>query len=169
MRRFKFGVLLLLALPALMAAGCKSKPKVKPLSAKSKILIKKAWKYNREASNTDALTKAGKATGIKNLKDIKLKGDVKKGVDYLTAKTLFFTFQKKSGDQVYQVTSGKGLLQSKKTGYWKWSADESELTLFKAGTKEKTGGTTYAVKELTDSKLVLKKEGSKVIEVYEKK
>ena len=168
MRTMKFGVLLLMAL-SILATGCKKKPKAPELSAKSKTLIKKVWKYNREASNTDALTKAGKASGIKNLKDIKLKGDVKKGVDFLTAKTLWFTFQKKSGDLVYQVTTGKGLLQSKKTGYWKWNADESMITLFKAGTKEKTGGTNYAVKEMSDTKMVLQKEGSKTIEVYETK
>ena len=157
--------ILALASPLLMATGC-GKEEPKPLSAKSKMLIKKNWSYNREASNTDALTKAGKATGIKNLKDIKLGGDVKKGVDFLTAKTLLFAFNEKTKEYVYQVTSGKGLLKSKKTGYWKWNADESGLAMFKAGTKEKTGGTNYTVKELTDKKLVLQKEGSKLIQIY---
>jgi hypothetical protein len=166
MKCLKVVAIMSLVAPMLMVVGCGAKNEVKPLSAKSKMLIKKNWSYDREASNTDALTKAGKATGIKNLKDIKLKGDVKKAADFLTAKTYLFAFNEKTKEFVYQVTSGKGMLKSKKTGYWKWNADETGLTLFKVGTKEKTGGTSYTIKELTDKKLVLQKEDSKLIQVF---
>ena len=147
----------------LIAVGCK---KGKPeMSAKSKLLMKKTWKLNAEASRTAALTKAGKATGITNLKDIKLKGDVKKMANFVSAKTLYFGFEKNGTKLVFQKTTGKSLLKSTVTGYWKWNKGETGVTLIGAG-KNKGKDTQYTVQEVTEKKLILVNDKTKVPEVY---
>jgi len=133
--------------------NCKKKPN---LTAKSKTLMGKSWKLDADAQRKEALGKLGKATGITNMGALNPKKDVKKFFDTIQAKSLFFGTEKGGSGLVYKVTYGKSLLSTSKTGYWEWNADETKLTLKGAG-KDKGKDTTYAVKELTDKKLVLMK------------
>lgn len=152
-----------IAVALTMGAACGKKKK--EISAKGKQLMGKSWKYDTEASRTANLTKAGSATGIKNMKDIKLKGDVKKMADYLSAKSLFFGEDKKGGGLAFQITTGKGLLKSKKTGYAELSADDSQVTM-KGWGKEKGKDTVYKIDELSASKLQWTNVATKTVEIY---
>jgi len=127
----------------------------------------RTWNLDTEAQRTNTLTKAGDLTGITNLKDIKLKKDVKKIADFLSAKTLYFGKEKDGNRLVYQETKGSGFLKSKTTGYWDWNKDETLLILtYKENNKEKTK--KYLVKELNDKRLVLLKENADfpILELY---
>ncbi|MFC1670874.1 hypothetical protein ACFL20_10820 [Spirochaetota bacterium] len=129
------------------------------ISDKSKKFFGKKWTYDSEATRTAVLTKTGKTTGIKNLKDIKLKGDVKKGLDYLTHKTLYFAADKKGRGIGYLMSTGKGLLKSKVTGWMKWNAGETEFTL--SPTKKNYKTKTYKLVEITANKMVILDKASK--------
>ena len=147
-----------------MLSACKSKkskPKAPPLSAKSKLLMGKSWKYDAEAARTSGLKAAGKATGIKNLGKIKLKKDVKKMADYLSAKKLYFWVDKKKGRLSWMRKTGKGFLSSKVTGWVKWNSGETMITLQGWG-KRKGKDEFYKIKVLTPKKLVWLKVGAKV-------
>ncbi len=152
-----------MVLAATLAVNCGGKKKG-TISAKGKQLMGKTWKYDAEASQTASLTKAGKASGIKNLKDIKLKGDVKKIAGMFTAETLFFAKDKKKGTLAYVQTKGKSLLKSKRTGWVKWSDNQNTINLaaWKKGQKD----LVYTVKELTANKLVLVSKANGAIKVY---
>ncbi|MBP7585427.1 MAG: hypothetical protein KBA61_15405 [Spirochaetes bacterium] len=138
---------------ALAVGGLSCKKKVE-ISEKSKQLFGKTWSYDAEATRTAVLTKAGEATGIKNLKDIQVKGDVKTMVDYATAKTLLFGEDKKGGGAAYALSTGKGFLKSTNSGWVKWNSDETAFTLSPAD-KNRYKEITYKVVEMTPSKLVI--------------
>jgi len=131
------------------------------------VLMKKTWKFDAEAVRTFALTKAGKNSGITNLKDIKLKKDVKKIADFLQAKSLYFAYGKGkfSHRLVCAVTTGKSLLKSKRTGYWKLVDNGKTLQIDLYGRK-KVEKLSYKILELTEKKFAILKKGATVPEVY---
>ncbi len=146
--------------------GC-GKKKDECKSASCKLLMEKSWVYDAEAARTEALTLAGKKSGIENLKDIKLKKDVKKFADYISAKKLYFGYGKDKYCHrlVCSVRTGKGIIASKRTGYWKLSDDGKKLSIDLYG-KKKIEKITYKILKLEKNKLVMLKDKSIITEVY---
>ncbi len=136
--------------------GCKKEVKI---SEKSKQLFGTAWVYDAEATRTEVLTKSGEATGIKNLKDIKLQGDVKKMAEALTAKSIFFAADKQGRGIGYIQTTGKGILKSEISGWLTWNQDETSFTL--TPTDKKHQPSTYKVVEISPNKLLILNDASK--------
>ncbi len=128
-------------------------------SEKSKALMATAWGYDMNASIKTGTDQLKDATGISA--DIKLGGDVGAIADAFTARQIQFGFDSKDKSKlVFEETSGKGLLASKKSGYWHWSnKEETELELEYADdqkTKKK-----YKVVKLSGDTLILKPEDGK--------
>jgi len=143
-----FALIVVLLLCTLVA--CKPKAKI---SEKSKQLFGGVWTYDAEATRTEVMKKAKDATGIKNLDEIKLEGDVKTMADAVSAKTLYFAADKEGRGIGYIRTTGKGILQNKVTGWMKWNADETAFTLEPPDAKGKP--LTYKLIELTANRLVI--------------
>ena len=153
-------IVVLAVISSLLLVACGGGKKKKlVISEKTKSLFGAKWTYDQEATRTAVLTKTGKATGIKNLKDIKLKGDVKKMADAFTHRTLYFAKDKKDRGIGYFTTTGKGILQSKSSGWLNWNADESEFTL--APTDKKRKSVTYKLVSVDAKKLVILNKASK--------
>ncbi len=155
-------VLITVFLMFAVVVGC-AKKKDTCDSAKCKQIMKKVWKLDPEAVRTYTMKKAGKMSGIKNLKDIKLKKDVKKFADFLQSKSIYFNYGsgKYSHRLVCRVTRGKGLLKSKRTGYWKLTDNDTKLKIKLYGGK-KIENITYKIVEMSEKKLVLMDENIKV-------
>ena len=149
--------------------GCSKVKKEECKTAACKLLMNKTWKLDAEAVRTYALTKAGKTSGIKNLKDIKLKKDVKKIADFLQSKKIYFSHGsgKYKHRLVCSVTIGKSILKTKRTDYWKLS-NNKKIMIDLYGKKE-VEKISYKVIELKKDKLVILKEGSVVPEIYTSK
>lgn len=135
------------------------------------LLVDKYWAPDVNTnlqSNNDALEDA---TGIKS--DFQLGGDVEKIGNFLAGKYLFGKGEKDPNELVYSITSGEGIL-SAVIGAGKWEMSEDGKTLFLtpydydvnayAETPDK-----YEIIELTEDKLVWKKEGSEVPSVFVRK
>ena len=119
-------------------------------------LMDKRWTYDAEASRTANLTKAGEATGIKNLKDIKLGGDVKTIVDFFSEKSLrFYAY----GQLMYEVSYSMG-----DTEHAPFSMAGKTLTLYEPGNQDKSE--TFTVQEASANKLVLVNDRTRVVEIY---
>ncbi len=144
-------VSLAVSLAVFMTACGKKKAKI---SAKSKSLFKKVWTYDAEAKRLAVAEKAGKATGIKNLKDVKLTGDVGKAAKALSHTTLQFGADTKGRGVYYIKKVGTGFLQSKEVGWVRWNADETEIT-FEPPKNSKKPNKTYKVVSISGTKLVL--------------
>ncbi len=147
---FYFVFAILLALSA-----CKKPPVAVVISEKSKQLFGAAWTYDTEATRRTVMQKAHDSLGggIKNIKDIRLEGDVKKMADALAAQTLLFAADKQGRGVGFLLTEGKGLLAQKTEGWATWNADETVLTLTPTNSKRKP--LVYTVKELTARRLVM--------------
>jgi hypothetical protein len=146
--------LALLAVMATMATACIKKAP-KPPTEKIRQLFGQAWVYDTEATRVTVMQKAHDALGgaIKNVKDIQLKGDVKKLADAFGARELYFAPDSKDRGVGYVLTTGKGLLASKSDGWLTWNDDETQLTLTPTNTKLKP--MLYTLQELTPKRLVI--------------
>ena len=153
-------ILLLMALPS-----CK-KP-VQPITEKGRQLMGKTWTYDTEATRRTVMQKAHDSLGggIKNIKDIRLGGDVKKMADALSAQTLTFWPDQNGRGMAFLLTEGQGFLMQKTEGIATWNADETLLTLTPDNKRKPL---VYTVKELTANKLVIlpEKTATETAEVY---
>ena len=139
----------------------------KKISAKTKKLMNKKWVYDSEATRAEAGKALGKSTGIKNASDVtNLKGDVKTIGNLIMGHTLQF-YKSKKGKLAWQRSKGKGLLSSKKRGFFKWKdKDETELVL--KGYNGKGKDAIFKIDQITTGKLILvSKLGAK--KIYNKK
>ncbi len=151
----KFRSVLLMFVAVLSHAACKKTPATVVISEKSKQLFGAAWTYDTEATRRTVMQKAHDSLGggIKNIKDIRLEGDVKKMADALTAQTLYFAADKQGRGVGFLLTEGKGLLAQKTDGWATWNADETILTLTPTNSQRKP--MVYTVHELTAKRLVM--------------
>jgi len=143
---------LLFSMVALMffavSCGGGGADKVK-LSEKGKMMTK-TWKYDSNGTVSEA---TGDSTEV-------LKKDVKKIADFLTG-TLRFVYNKK-GELTFERKYGSGFLSTSTTGWWKFNADETGITMEDWDKKEgkRKPGVNYKIIELTADKLVLEEEGA---------
>ncbi len=130
----------------------------KASSEKSKKLISKKWTLDTKETRKLAATQAEKTTGITNLEEIELKGDVKSIVDAVSNKVIVFGKDTKDPSKLsYQITFGTPPLTTSVLGYWDWNADETKIIMKEwdsQANKEKEPK-TYSVQELTENRLVL--------------
>ncbi len=142
----------------------------KKLSDTENKLIAHVWKKDVEAVRKEAAANADSASGL-NFSEIELKGDVKKGVDWLQAKSIQFGKDEKDPTKLsYKITYGKGLLSTSVVGYWETNEAGTEVIMrewdSQAG-KEKEP-VTYEIIELTGDKLIIKEKGKEALarEIY---
>ena len=166
---------LVMAVAVLFICGCGSEggesaeKKEVQLSDKGKLLASKSWKLSVNEVLNDATSQVDSATGIEA--DIQLDGDVGKFADFV-AETL--TFAKDENDPTklaYERKVGEGFLSASVVGYWEFNEDETAIIMrewdSEAG-KEKEP-VTYEIVKLTEDKLILKKEGDAVPNIYNPK
>lgn len=147
-------IAILVTVTGIGSMACR-KPAAKPPTEKIRLLFGAPWVYDTEATRVTVMQKAHDALGggIKNLKDIQLKGDVKKMADALSAREIYFAEDKKGRGVGYVLTTGKGLLSDKSDGWLTWSDDETQLTLTPTDKKRKT--MVYTLVEVGAKKLVI--------------
>lgn len=146
--------------------ACGGGKKKAELSDKGKLLTAVTWKPDLNTNIKADTDNVDSNTGIEA--NIELKGDVKKLADF-AAGTLRFGQDENDPEKLsYERTYGEGLLSTSVVGYWEFNEDESMLIMkewdSQAG-KEKEP-VKYEIVELTDSKLVLKKEGATTPDTY---
>ena len=156
-----------LGLLALVSCGEKGHK----FTAQELLLVNKTWAPDVNANLQSSNEALEDATGIQS--DIQLEGDVKKIGDFFAGKYLFGKGEKNPSELVYSITTGEGFL-SAVTGAGKWSlsADGKTLSLIPYDYDAKAYAETpelYEIIELTEDKLVWKKEGSSVISTFVKK
>ena len=153
--QIKMRLPLLVTIIALLPAACKKQQAPIVISEKSKLLFGSAWTYDTEATRRTVMQKAHDSLGggIKNIKDIRLEGDVKKMADALAAQTLLFAADKQGRGVGFLLTEGKGLLAQKTEGWATWNTDETVLTLTPTNNKRKP--MVYTVQELSAKRLVM--------------
>ncbi len=129
------------------------------MSSKAKQLMKKRWQYDPAAVRIEAAKAAHNAQKgfIKNINEIKIGGDVGKGLDYLSAKSVYFGFGsgKNQNDLVYELTTGKGLLASKQTGFWELANGDTQLVMKGIKVGDKRVDRTYVITSLTENRMIL--------------
>jgi len=128
-------------------------------------LMAHAWKLQTQETLDDATNNLEEGTGIEA--DIKLEGDVAKIVDFL-AETLTFARDKNPEKLFYERKIGEGILSTSVVGFWEMSEDD-KFVIFKEwdgvnGVEKKP--VRYEIKEITDSKLVLLREGDATPNIY---
>ena len=160
-------VLFLIAILSLFAIACAKKPsnmtheeKAALLPKKLQPLFKGPWKLDVNASSAMNAKAILAKTGIKA--DVTFDKDVGKAAQFM-AKTLTFTFEKKSLNRAYSEKFGEGLLSTEETGWVTVDDDAKNLTLKDGNDKE----TAYSIEELeADEKLVLKPKSGGSFEVF---
>lgn len=137
-------------------------------SEKSKLLIKKQWNLDVKATRQLAAEKAEKTTGITNLSEIELKGDVGDIANALSKTILVFgQDQKDKSKLAYSFTYGTGLTTSS-SGFWEWNEDETKIIMKGwdyTANKEKAP-VNFTVKELTANKLILVNDETGKEDIY---
>ena len=154
-------------LMAVGTAGCGAKKggKVK-ISEKANLLMAHNWKLDPNATIKETTDNIKDTTGI--TADITLGGDVETFANFV-AETLIFGEDKKDKTKLsYSRTIGEGLLSSSVLGYWSLSDDESSVVMREWDSQkgEEKAPVNYKIVELTDTKLVLLKEGDSSPNVY---
>lgn len=158
--RTKSALLCLVSIALLSVTACKKPPAAVAISEKSKQLFGPTWVYDTEATRRTVMQKAHDSLGggIKNIKDIRLEGDVKKMADALSSQTLLFAADKQGRGVGFLLTEGKGLLAQKTEGWATWNGDETVLTLTPTNNKRKP--LVYTVQELTAKRLAMLPTGT---------
>lgn len=159
MRNIRLAISLALTCTFLLIA-CKKTPAIVVITEKSKQLFGAAWVYDTEATRRTVMQKAHDSLGggIKNIKDIRLEGDVKKMADAFAAQTLVFAADKQGRGIGFLLTEGKGLLAQKTEGWATWNTDETVLTLTPTNSKRKP--LVYTVKDIKPNRLEMLPEGT---------
>ena len=137
-------------------------------SEKSKLLIKKQWNLDVKATNKLVAEKAEKTTGITNLSELELKGDVGDIANAMSKTILVFgQDQNDKSKLAYSFTYGT-VLTTSSSGFWNWNEDETKIIMTGwdyTANKEKAP-VAHTVKELTANKLVLVNDESGKEEIY---
>ncbi len=137
-------------------------------SEKSKLLIKKQWNLDVKANNKLVAEKAEKTTGITNLAQLELKGDVGDIANAMSKTILVFGQDQKDKSKLsYSFTYGTGLTTSS-SGFWEWNADETKIIMkgWDYNANKEKPSVAHTVKELTASKLILVNDESGREEIY---
>ena len=162
--------LCLVAIVFMASTGCgkKSTSKVK-ISEKSKMLMAHNWKLDPNATIKGTTDDIKDTTGI--TADIKLEGDVGAFANFVAETVVFAEDNKDKTKLSYSRTIGEGILSSQVLGYWNLSEDESSVIMREWDNVkgEEKPPVTYKIVELTDTKLVLQKEGDSAPNVYNAK
>lgn len=117
----------------------------------------KYWYYDGDATARAREEAIKENTGI--TAEIKLEGDVGAMANMVAEKHLVFYLSKDGTKMMWQRTSGEGLLESQKRGYWKWQ-DEGETTLVLQDNVEPNAetDTVWKMIEVTEDGLVMQKQ-----------
>lgn len=160
----KISSLLIIATIFFGLVSCGGGEKVK-VSETGEKLMKHAWKLQTQEVLDNATGNLEDETGINA--DIKLEGDVGKIADFL-AETLTFARDKDPKKLMYERKYGEGILSTSVVGWWEMSEDD-KFVIFKEWDSVngvEKAPVKYEIKELTEEKLVLLKEGDVTPNIY---
>jgi len=135
-------------------------------SEKGKLLTATSWKPDLNANIKGTTDNVDSTTGI--TADIQLQGDVAKIGEFMAGSLTFGRDENDPTKLSYERKYGEGLLSTSVLGFWEFNADETAIIMREwdsAAGKEKEP-VTYQIVELSAEKLVLKKEGTEVPDIY---
>lgn len=136
------------------------------VSEKGQMLIDHSWKLQIQDVINEATGNVKDETGVNA--DIKLDGDVADFANFL-AETI--TFARDNSDKTklaYERKIGEGLFSSSVVGWWELSEDEKYIIMkeWDSNAGAEKAGVKYEIKELTNEKLVILKEGYQTPNIY---
>ena len=152
-----FGIILAAGFFTLLIVGCGGGNKEAKYTETMEKLAKHSWKLQVNDVISDVTGDIDTATGIEA--DIVLDGDVGDFANFL-AETLWLGRGKDASLLVCEKTYGEGILSTSALGKWEVNEENQILTLYMYDDSigDYGEGIDYNIVEVTDEKLLLKKE-----------